>query len=91
MIKTDASIMKTRAWIKPTKISRAIKGVGPRTGTSMAMTRRRISPAIMLPNSRKVKEMILDKSEISSKIPTKKLMGLLKIQVHSSVLILVWQ
>ena len=78
LIKTDASIIKTRAWIKPTKISSAIKGVVPSTGTSMAMTSRRISPAIMLPNKRNVKEIILERSEMSSRMPTKKLMGLLK-------------
>ena len=65
--------------MRPTKISKPKKGSGARAGIKKEMTARRTSPAKILPKSRKAKEMILASSEMISRMPTKVLMGLLRL------------
>ena len=67
---------KTKAWIKPTNTSRIKKGKETKTGIRKAIIVKSTSPAKIFPKSRKEKEMILENSEIVSKMPTKKLIGL---------------
>ena len=49
-------------------------------GSKNAMTAKSTSPAKILPKSLKAKDMILANSLISSKKPTKKLIGLEKLK-----------
>ena len=75
LINTKVNVAKTRAWIKPTNISRPINGKGTMSGIKKAITASRTSPAKMLPNNLKAKDMIFANSLRSSRKPTKKLIG----------------
>ncbi len=66
-MKVNVSIAKIKAWIKPTKISKNIKGNGIIYGVKKATTRRRTSPAKIFPKSLKEKDKIFTDSEINSK------------------------
>lgn len=78
--KTSVSIVKTNAWIKPTKISSPINGKGAITGTKNAITKSKISPAKILPNSLNEKDSIRENSPNNSKSPTAKKIGFLKLK-----------
>jgi len=72
--------------MKPTKISRPKKGMGPMKGNKKAMTTSRTSPAKTLPKSLKAKDRILANSEINSNSPTKNWIGPEKLKnlVHAA-------
>ena len=80
LINTAVNIEKTRAWTKPTKISKAIKGNEAKTGTRKATIVNKTSPAKIFPNKRKAKERTLENSERISRIPTKNIIGLEKLK-----------
>ena len=79
LINTRVSVAKTNAWIKPTNISKPMKGSGINNGKRNAITANKTSPAKILPNNLKEKDITLANSLISSKKPTKKLIGLEKL------------
>jgi formylmethanofuran dehydrogenase subunit E len=75
LINTKVNIAKTKAWTKPTKISKPKKGIGANNETNDEITTSRTSPANMFPKRRKAKETTFEISEISSKRPTKVKIG----------------
>ena len=77
---TNVSMANTKAWIKPTNISKPKNGSGAIKGIRKPMTASRTSPAKIFPNKRNAKEMIFESSENSSKNPTKKSIGPAKLK-----------
>ena len=64
----------------PTNVSRSRKGNDTKTGTRNATTDKRTSPAKMFPNNLNANDSMRENSEITSKIPTKKDIGLEKLK-----------
>ena len=77
---TAVNIEKTRAWTKPTNISKAINGNDAKTGTRNATIVNNTSPANIFPNKRKANERIFENSERISRIPTKNEIGSAKLK-----------
>ena len=72
-------MLKTNAWIKPTNTSRIINGKEAKTGTRNATIVTNTSPAKIFPKSRKEKDKILENSEMISKKPKTKFIGLVRL------------
>ena len=80
-IKAIVSIAKTSACTNPTIISRNIKGRGKINAKSDETVNKTISPANILPKSLKERDITLVISEIISKPPIKRLIGLKEINL----------
>ena len=71
---------KTKACISPTKISNNKNGNDANIGIRNAITVINTSPAKIFPKRRKENEMIFDNSEMISRIPTKNMIGFVKLK-----------